>query len=204
MRLSRALSDLVKYTKSVRVHDIETQGKSNQKPLPAFLFSLSTSQLIETFQSVSYILIFFLAAFMSSWQVSSLDETVMNQILQLKPGELVRFNQRQLLRVYPSNYRVDSSNFNPQSYWNSGCHMGNKSVTKTQYQRYVILFFVNLLSCCCFILVAMNYQTEGRMLELNQAKFSSNGNCGYILKPKCMCKGTWCSLTLSRFLQITK
>uniref|UniRef100_A0A3B4GPG9 Phosphoinositide phospholipase C n=1 Tax=Pundamilia nyererei TaxID=303518 RepID=A0A3B4GPG9_9CICH len=125
-RLSRALSDLVKYTKSVRVHDIETQ------------------------------------AFMSSWQVSSLDETVMNQILQLKPGELVRFNQRQLLRVYPSNYRVDSSNFNPQSYWNSGCHM-----------------------------VAMNYQTEGRMLELNQAKFSSNGNCGYILKPKCMCKGAF-------------
>lgn len=28
MRLSRALSDLVKYTKSVRVHDIETQGKN--------------------------------------------------------------------------------------------------------------------------------------------------------------------------------
>lgn len=42
----------------------------------------------------------------------------------------------------------------------------------------------------CLILVAMNYQTEGRMLELNRAKFSSNGNCGYILKPKCMCKGT--------------
>ncbi|KAM4613745.1 1-phosphatidylinositol 4,5-bisphosphate phosphodiesterase eta-2 [Polymixia lowei] len=126
MRLSRALSDLVKYTKSVRVHDIETQ------------------------------------AYMSSWQVSSLNETVMNQILQLKPGQLVRFNQRQLLRVYPSNYRVDSSNFNPQPYWNAGCHM-----------------------------VALNYQTEGRMLELNRAKFSSNGNCGYILKPKCMCKGAF-------------
>ncbi|XP_078139568.1 1-phosphatidylinositol 4,5-bisphosphate phosphodiesterase eta-2 [Centroberyx gerrardi] len=126
MRLSRALSDLVKYTKSVRVHDIETQ------------------------------------AYMSSWQVSSLNESVMNQILQLKPGQLVRFNQRQLLRVYPSNYRVDSSNFNPQPYWSAGCHM-----------------------------VAMNYQTEGRMLELNRAKFSSNGNCGYILKPKCMRKGAF-------------
>ncbi|XP_031703038.1 1-phosphatidylinositol 4,5-bisphosphate phosphodiesterase eta-2 [Anarrhichthys ocellatus] len=126
MRLSRALSDLVKYTKSVRVHDIETQ------------------------------------AFANSWQVSSLNETVMNQILQLKPGELVRFNQRQLIRVYPSNYRVDSSNFNPQPYWNTGCHM-----------------------------VAMNYQTEGRMLELNQAKFSRNGNCGYILRPKCMCKAAF-------------
>uniref|UniRef100_A0A8C2W920 Phosphoinositide phospholipase C n=1 Tax=Cyclopterus lumpus TaxID=8103 RepID=A0A8C2W920_CYCLU len=127
MRLSRALSDLVKYTKSVRVHDIETQGKGS-----------------------------------SNWQVSSLNETVMNQILQLKPGELVRFNQRQLIRVYPSNYRVDSSNFNPQPYWNTGCHM-----------------------------VAMNYQTEGRMLELNQAKFASNGNCGYILRPKCMCKAAF-------------
>ncbi|KAG7493157.1 1-phosphatidylinositol 4,5-bisphosphate phosphodiesterase eta-2-like [Solea senegalensis] len=126
MRLSRALSDLVKYTKSIRVHDIETQAHVN------------------------------------SWQVSSLNETVMNQILQLKPSELVRFNQRQLLRVYPSNYRVDSSNFNPQPYWDAGCHM-----------------------------VAMNYQTEGRMLELNQAKFSRNGNCGYILKPKCMCKGAF-------------
>nr|XP_061814059.1 1-phosphatidylinositol 4,5-bisphosphate phosphodiesterase eta-2-like [Nerophis lumbriciformis] len=126
MRLSRALSDLVKYTKSVRVHDIETQAYTN------------------------------------SCQVSSLNETVMNQIVLLKPRQLVRFNQRQLLRVYPSNYRVDSSNFNPQPYWNTGCHM-----------------------------VAMNYQTEGRMLELNRAKFSSNGNCGYILKPKIMRKGAF-------------
>ncbi|TNM88748.1 hypothetical protein fugu_005002 [Takifugu bimaculatus] len=101
-------------------------------------------------------------AFTNSWQVSSLNETVMNQILQLKPDHLVRFNQRQLLRVYPSNYRVDSSNFNPQPYWNTGCHM-----------------------------VALNYQTEGRMLELNTAKFSANGNCGYILKPKCMRKGAF-------------
>uniref|UniRef100_A0A3B3ZPC4 Phosphoinositide phospholipase C n=1 Tax=Periophthalmus magnuspinnatus TaxID=409849 RepID=A0A3B3ZPC4_9GOBI len=123
MRLSRALSDLVKYTKSVRVHDIETQAYTN------------------------------------SWQVSSLNETVMNQILQLKPGDLVRFNQRQLLRVYPSNYRVDSSNFNPQPYWNTGCHM-----------------------------VAMNYQTDGRMLELNRAKFATNGNSGYVLRPKCLNK----------------
>uniref|UniRef100_A0A3Q0RVU1 Phosphoinositide phospholipase C n=1 Tax=Amphilophus citrinellus TaxID=61819 RepID=A0A3Q0RVU1_AMPCI len=155
--LSRALSDLVKYTKSVRVHDIETQGKSNQKPLPTFYHVCPS--LLEVFKmNVSPVVVFFLAAYTNSWQVSSLDETVMNQILQLKPGELVRFNQRQLIRVYPSNYRVDSSNFNPQPYWNAGCHM-----------------------------VAMNYQTEGRMLELNRAKFSSNGNCGYILKPKIMC-----------------
>lgn len=67
-----------------------------------------------------------MTGFTNSWQVSSLDETVVNQILQLKPAQLLRLNQRQLLRVYPSNYRVDSSNFNPQPYWNSGCHMGKR------------------------------------------------------------------------------
>lgn len=45
------------------------------------------------------------------------------------------------------------------------------------------------LSFFFFLLVALNYQTEGRMLELNRAKFSANGNCGYTLKPKCMRKG---------------
>ncbi|XP_036386605.1 1-phosphatidylinositol 4,5-bisphosphate phosphodiesterase eta-2-like [Megalops cyprinoides] len=126
MRLARALSDLVKYTKSVHVHDIETQ------------------------------------AITCSWQVSSLSETKANQIMQLKPTQFIRFNQRQLVRIYPSSYRVDSSNYNPQPFWNCGCH-----------------------------LVALNYQSEGRMLQLNRAKFSSNGNCGYILKPKCMCKGAF-------------
>ncbi|XP_019478070.1 1-phosphatidylinositol 4,5-bisphosphate phosphodiesterase eta-2-like [Meleagris gallopavo] len=27
------------------------------------------------------------------------------------------------------------------------------------------------------------------MLQLNRAKFSANGNCGYVLKPDCMCQG---------------
>lgn len=27
------------------------------------------------------------------------------------------------------------------------------------------------------------------MLQLNRAKFSTNGNCGYVLKPQCMCQG---------------
>ncbi|XP_018592073.2 1-phosphatidylinositol 4,5-bisphosphate phosphodiesterase eta-2a isoform X2 [Scleropages formosus] len=126
MKLSRALSDLVKYTKSVGVHDIETQAAT------------------------------------CSWQVSSLSETKAHQLIQQKPSQFVHFNQRQLSRIYPSSYRVDSSNYNPQPFWNTGCH-----------------------------LVALNYQTEGRVLQLNRAKFYSNGNCGYILKPKCMCEGAF-------------
>ncbi|KAG6936323.1 phospholipase C eta 2 [Chelydra serpentina] len=125
MKLSRALSDLVKYTKSVGIHDVETEISS-------------------------------------SWQVSSFSETKAHQILQQKPAQYLRFNQHQLSRIYPSSYRVDSSNYNPQPFWNAGCQM-----------------------------VALNYQSEGRMLQLNRAKFNANGSCGYILKPKCMCQGVF-------------
>ncbi|XP_053136809.1 1-phosphatidylinositol 4,5-bisphosphate phosphodiesterase eta-2 isoform X1 [Hemicordylus capensis] len=125
MQLSRALSDLVKYTKSVGIHDVESEISS-------------------------------------SWQVSSFSETKAHQILQQKPAQYLRFNQRQLSRIYPSSYRVDSSNYNPQPFWNAGCQ-----------------------------LVALNYQSDGRMLQLNRAKFSANGNCGYVLKPRCMCQGVF-------------
>ncbi|XP_077368059.1 1-phosphatidylinositol 4,5-bisphosphate phosphodiesterase eta-2a [Festucalex cinctus] len=125
MKLSRALSDLVKYTCSVGLYDIEAQANCN-------------------------------------WQVSSLSETKGHQVMQQKVGSFNHFNQRQLSRIYPSSYRVDSSNFNPQPFWNAGCQ-----------------------------LVALNYQSEGRVLQLNRAKFYSNGNCGFILKPKCMCEGAF-------------
>lgn len=50
---------------------------------------------------------------------------------------------------------------------------------------------------CLFVLdlhdspVALNYQTEGRMMQLNRAKFQVNGDSGYVLKPPPMCKGTF-------------
>ncbi|XP_057182829.1 1-phosphatidylinositol 4,5-bisphosphate phosphodiesterase eta-2a isoform X7 [Triplophysa rosa] len=97
-----------------------------------------------------------------SFQVSSMSETKAHQLMQQKPAAFVRFNQRQLTRIYPSPYRVDSSNFNPQPFWNAGCH-----------------------------LVALNYQSEGRVLQLNRAMFYCNGNCGYIQKPSCMCEGSF-------------
>nr|XP_029132542.1 1-phosphatidylinositol 4,5-bisphosphate phosphodiesterase eta-2 isoform X2 [Labrus bergylta] len=125
MKLSRALSDLVKYTCSVGLYDIEAQANC-------------------------------------SWQVSSLSETKAHQVMQQKATSFIQFNQKQLSRIYPSSYRVDSSNFNPQPFWSAGCQ-----------------------------LVALNYQSEGRVLQLNRAKFYSNGNCGYILKPACMCEGAF-------------
>ncbi|PNJ72981.1 PLCH1 isoform 1 [Pongo abelii] len=94
--------------------------------------------------------------------VLSFSETRAHQVVQQKSEQFMIYNQKQLTRIYPSAYRIDSSNFNPLPYWNAGCQ-----------------------------LVALNYQSEGRMMQLNRAKFKANGNCGYVLKPQQMCKGTF-------------
>lgn len=40
----------------------------------------------------------------------------------------------------------------------------------------------------CFFPVALNFQTPGEQMDLNQGRFLQNGGCGYILKPAFMCK----------------
>uniref|UniRef100_A0A3P8XUU0 Phosphoinositide phospholipase C n=1 Tax=Esox lucius TaxID=8010 RepID=A0A3P8XUU0_ESOLU len=94
--------------------------------------------------------------------VLSFSETRAQHLVNHRAERFLVFNQRQLSRIYPSAYRIDSSNFNPQLYWNVGCQ-----------------------------LVALNYQTEGRMMQLNRAKFMVNGGSGYVLKPPPMCKGSF-------------
>ncbi|XP_078146865.1 1-phosphatidylinositol 4,5-bisphosphate phosphodiesterase delta-3-A-like [Centroberyx gerrardi] len=71
----------------------------------------------------------------------------------------VRHNNHQLSRIYPSGQRLQSSNFNPQEMWNGGSQI-----------------------------VALNFQTPGEQMDLNQGRFLPNGLCGYILKPPFMCQ----------------
>nr|CAD2196851.1 unnamed protein product [Meloidogyne enterolobii] len=66
-------------------------------------------------------------------------------------------NFLRLIRVFPSPQRIDSSNLNPQEFWNFGCQF-----------------------------VALNYQTPGLMMDLQEGKFLANGSCGYVLKPSIM------------------
>ncbi len=49
-----------------------------------------------------------------------------------------------------------------------------------------------LYSSCCALqifwnlgcqMVALNYQTDGTSMQLNEGKFRQNGRCGYVLKP---------------------
>ncbi|BFZ13127.1 hypothetical protein BsWGS_16166 [Bradybaena similaris] len=71
--------------------------------------------------------------------------------------QIIQFNQFQISRIYPKFLRVTSTNFDPIPKWNVGCQM-----------------------------VALNYQTPDKPMQINQAMFTQNGRCGYVLKPRFM------------------
>ncbi|XP_028981674.1 1-phosphatidylinositol 4,5-bisphosphate phosphodiesterase delta-4 [Esox lucius] len=91
------------------------------------------------------------------YEMSSFSESKARKLAKEKGMEFVQHNSRHLSRVYPSGMRTDSSNYNPQELWNVGCQM-----------------------------VALNVQTAGLEMDLNDGLFHQNGCCGYVLKPDFM------------------
>ncbi|XP_041479378.1 uncharacterized protein LOC121427179 isoform X1 [Lytechinus variegatus] len=130
-------------------HRKQRLSSTNRKR--AFVLSRQLSDLVKYTRSVAF------KGFpenMPCWELPSLGEMRANNLAMTRAPDFANFTTHNLCRVYPSAYRIDSSNFNPQTLWNCGCQ-----------------------------LVALNYQTEGRAMQLLRAKFRANGNCGYVLKP---------------------
>uniref|UniRef100_A0A8D0KM13 Phosphoinositide phospholipase C n=1 Tax=Salvator merianae TaxID=96440 RepID=A0A8D0KM13_SALMN len=91
------------------------------------------------------------------WEICSFSEAEASRIANEYSEDFVNYNKKFLSRIYPSAMRIDSSNLNPQDFWNCGCQI-----------------------------VAMNYQTPGPMMDLNTGWFLQNGGCGYVLRPSIM------------------
>ncbi|KAG7503309.1 hypothetical protein JOB18_035860 [Solea senegalensis] len=94
------------------------------------------------------------------YEMSSFSESKAKRLAKETGTDFVQYNTRQLSRIYPSGLRTDSSNYNPQDMWNVGCQI-----------------------------VALNFQTAGLEMDLNDGLFRQNGCCGYVLKPDFMRDG---------------
>ncbi|XP_062258933.1 1-phosphatidylinositol 4,5-bisphosphate phosphodiesterase delta-4-like [Platichthys flesus] len=94
------------------------------------------------------------------YEMSSLSESKAKRLAKEAGTDFVQHNSRHLSRIYPSGLRTDSSNYNPQDMWNVGCQI-----------------------------VALNFQTAGLEMDLNDGLFRQNQRCGYILKPDFMRDG---------------
>ncbi|NXE40737.1 PLCB2 phosphodiesterase, partial [Ptilorrhoa leucosticta] len=92
-----------------------------------------------------------------SYVISSFTEMKACDLLSKFPMQFVEYNKRQMSRIYPKGTRMDSSNYQPQMFWNVGCQM-----------------------------VALNFQTMDVPMQQNMALFEFNGQCGYLLKHEFM------------------
>ncbi|XP_046996756.1 1-phosphatidylinositol 4,5-bisphosphate phosphodiesterase gamma-1 [Schistocerca americana] len=91
-------------------------------------------------------------------EMSSFPETKAEKLIcQQETKFFLKYHQHQFSRIYPKGQRIDSSNYIPVPMWNAGSQM-----------------------------VALNYQTPDKAMQLNQGKFRQNGFCGYLLRPDFM------------------
>ncbi|TKY56864.1 Phosphoinositide phospholipase C 6 [Spatholobus suberectus] len=93
----------------------------------------------------------------------SWSETTLEKASESHGTDIVRFTQKNILRVYPSAMRVKSSNFKPHIGWMYGAQM-----------------------------VAFNMQGHGKSLWLMQGMFRANGGCGYVKKPQILMQKHQC------------
>uniref|UniRef100_A0A8C1P6M7 Phosphoinositide phospholipase C n=1 Tax=Cyprinus carpio TaxID=7962 RepID=A0A8C1P6M7_CYPCA len=91
----------------------------------------------------------------SFYEMASFKESKAMNLAENSATAFIHHNMDKLSRIYPAGSRTDSSNYNPVPLWNSGCQI-----------------------------VALNFQTPCKEMDLNQARFLPNGKCGYILKPE--------------------
>eukprot|EP01012_Entosiphon_sulcatum_P022976 TRINITY_DN27960_c0_g1_i1.p1 TRINITY_DN27960_c0_g1~~TRINITY_DN27960_c0_g1_i1.p1 ORF type:complete len:800 (-),score=121.00 TRINITY_DN27960_c0_g1_i1:8-2224(-) len=88
-------------------------------------------------------------------EVVSFKESHVESLLKDDPSGFTEANKVVISRTYPAAKRLASGNYPPQPMWAHGCQM-----------------------------VALNYQTADYPLRLNEARFETNGKCGYLLKPR--------------------
>ncbi|XP_041651243.1 1-phosphatidylinositol 4,5-bisphosphate phosphodiesterase zeta-1-like [Cheilinus undulatus] len=88
------------------------------------------------------------------YENTSMGEKKARKLAKVSGPDFVLHNQKFLSRIYPAGSRTSSSNYNPQEFWNVGSQ-----------------------------LVALNFQSLGLAMDLNDGRFQDNGGCGYVLKP---------------------
>uniref|UniRef100_A0A8C7SKQ1 Phosphoinositide phospholipase C n=2 Tax=Oncorhynchus mykiss TaxID=8022 RepID=A0A8C7SKQ1_ONCMY len=89
------------------------------------------------------------------YEMSSFKESKAVNLAETAAKAFIHHNMTKLSRIYPAGSRTTSSNYNPVPLWNAGCQI-----------------------------VALNFQTPSKEMDLNQGRFRSNGLSGYILKPE--------------------
>ncbi|NXP68990.1 PLCZ1 phosphodiesterase, partial [Chloropsis cyanopogon] len=117
--------------------------------------ALALSDLVVYTKSQKFVSFEYSLQHQAVFENNSIGESQARKFVRLSAREFISHTARFITRIYPKGSRMTSSNYNPQEFWNVGCQM-----------------------------VALNFQTPGTQMELQDGKFLDNGGCGYVLKPE--------------------
>lgn len=106
-KLSRAFSNLVCLLRSVAFEDFHTSFNERKK-----------------FDFIRSILLMLPLSIEQHDQVCTFSENAALRLATSDAEDFVRYNKHFISRVTPGTWRVDSSNLNPQDFWNVGCQIG--------------------------------------------------------------------------------
>ncbi|NWX18232.1 PLCZ1 phosphodiesterase, partial [Aegotheles bennettii] len=161
--------------------NLSLKRKSEQRPsappqkkakMKKIKIALPLSDLVIYTKSQKFVSFEHSLANQKCYENNSIGEVKARKFVKHSAEEFVAHTSRFITRIYPKGTRTNSSNYNPQEFWNVGCQM-----------------------------VALNFQTPGVQMELQNGKFLDNGGCGYILKPEFLrnCHSTFTPQNVGRY-----
>ena len=159
-QVAKELSDLVVYCQSEKFKGFKDSERIDSPLIPNRVRQLNGSlenSPSGSLSSLNTIGRYSDAMSTSIYKCSSIQESEAKHICRKYTIKMLDHTEHHLVRCYPAGMRIDSSNYNPITMWLGGIQ-----------------------------LVALNYQTSDTHIALNNAFFSQNGGCGFVLKPKVM------------------
>uniref|UniRef100_A0A4W5QC30 Phosphoinositide phospholipase C n=1 Tax=Hucho hucho TaxID=62062 RepID=A0A4W5QC30_9TELE len=134
----------------------------NKKLSPQTVVAESLSNLVVYTKSVKFHSFSHAREHQQYYENTSLGEKKAHKLVKTSAPDFVQHNTVFITRIYPAGSRTRSSNYNPQGFWNVGSQ-----------------------------LVALNFQSLGLPMDLNNGRFQDNGGCGYVLKPFFLRANQW-------------
>ncbi|KAK6317780.1 hypothetical protein J4Q44_G00110710 [Coregonus suidteri] len=128
--------------------------RSGKKKKKAAVVAETLSNLVVYTKSVKFHSFGHAREHQQYYENTSLGEKKAHKLVKTSAPDFVQHNMGFITRIYPAGSRTLSSNYNPQEFWNVGSQ-----------------------------LVALNFQSLGLPMDLNNGRFQDNGGCGYVLKP---------------------
>ncbi|NXU11869.1 PLCZ1 phosphodiesterase, partial [Pardalotus punctatus] len=148
------LQQLKRPTKRKAKHKI-SPSPHKKKKVKKGRIALALSDLVVYTKAQKFVNFDHSMEYQKCYENNSIGESHARKLARHSAKEFVAHTTRFITRIYPKATRMNSSNYNPQEFWNVGCQM-----------------------------VALNFQTPGIQMELQNGKFLDNGGCGYVLKPE--------------------